>query len=244
MPWPAAGTIVSASSSTEACLPPARAGAGRPAPAAWRRRSRASCTLSSRVCTLPRSTVTLQVRPRVQHLRLPAHRAGADRGRPAAGRRSGSAGSARPQRRARGSARRAHPRASACRRARCRAAARFPGPSGCARRNRCGRRAAPRGFPWRTAPCRRYRRGCRSCTVSPVVRDDVFLERRPCCAAPGRTRRSMARKARVCTSASGEPRVPTRSGRRGRAMHRGAWVSPRLRRGGGVERLGSSCDYS
>ena len=233
MPWPAAGTIASGSSTTLARVgqpEPLQAGIGQQRGGAVA--GGAACRAG--VCTLPRSVVMREVRARVQQLRLPAHRGGADQRARPAGRRTG-----RPDRSRRvgaaGSARRARPRASACRRARCRAAARSPGPSGCAPRSRCGRRRAPRGSPWRTAPCRRSRPG-----GGPAPRRRWCGWRaprtRPCRAAPGRTG-STSRKPRVWISASGEPRVPTRSGRRAgmrrhrRAAWRWSWRRPITRRG-------------
>ncbi len=171
MPWPADGTIASGSS-------------GRWAVSTSSRRSPA--TASRLAAQSPRIDLVdpglhvaahqrdPQVRPRMQQLRLPPQRGGADDGVRRAARRTPRPG-LRRRSRGRGSARPARPRAAACRPARCLAAAPFPGPSGCAPRNRCGGPAALRGSPCRTGPCRRSRpaRG-----PAPVARgaDDVFLE--------------------------------------------------------------------
>ena len=184
MPWPAAGTIASGSSTTRRLVLAGRAASGRPGEqrggavagrhlgraASARCRAAWSMRRSGRACSSCAWRRTERCRSR------------APAGRRRTGRRD-----RRRRRPGRGSARRARPRASACRRARCPAAARSPGPSGCAPRNRCGRRPAPRGSPWRTGPCRRYRPGGRSCTASPVVRMACSSNTSHVRAAPGRS---------------------------------------------------------
>ena len=213
MPWPADGTIASGSSTTRrAILQPQPAQPGE----RQQRRGAVAGGDAGRagVCTLPRSSAMRRSGRACSSCACRRSRGRADHRAAGQARRTGrrdrAAGS-----RGRGSARRARPRAAACRPARCRAAARFPGPSGCARRSRSARRPAPRGSPWRTAPCRRYRRGGgpaprrRWCGSACSSNTSQVAQHRAELAEP-------ARKARVCTSASGEPRVPTRSGSRPR----------------------------
>ena len=183
MPWPAAGTMASGSSTTARPVgqaEPLQAGIGE-----QRGGAGAGGQLVEPGLHVAAQRGDGKVRAGVQQLRLAADRGGADRPRPPAGWRTG-----RPDRRAHrvdaGSARRGRPRAAACRRARCRAATRSPGPSGCAPRSRCGGRRAPRGSPWRTGPCRRSRPG-----GGPAPRRRWCGWRaprtRPCRAAPGRS---------------------------------------------------------
>ena len=169
-----------------------------------------AASLSSRVCTLPRMRGDRQVRPRVQQLRLPPDRGGADhRAGGQAGERVGRV--RRLAVRARGSARRAHPRACSVQ------ASTMPGGSSVSRSFRLCTAKSMRpsaSASWislanRPLPPMSARR--RSCTASPVVRmacsSNTSMPR-----STGQNVVSRSRKARVCTSASGEPRVPTRSG--------------------------------
>ena len=187
----------------------------------------------------------VQVGPGVQQLRLAPRPSSCRSARRRAGRRTGRRGRPRGSSGPRISASRASSRCSV-------QASTMPAGISVSRSFRLctaksiRRSAAPRGFPWRTGPCRRCRRAA---ARWPASRRRWCGWRvpgtRPCCAAPGRNRVSTLRKARVWTSASGEPRVPTRNGssracrfdRRWRRRRMRAWEDVRRRLSNGHGRV-------
>ena len=230
MPWPAAGHHRLRVEHRRRLRPPARGGAARPAPAG------SPPTSPSRHPRQPGLHVaadhgdTQRSGRAASRLRLPPDRGGADHAR----RPAGAPGVGRVRRAARpapGSARPARPRASGCRRARCRRAAAVSRSFRLwtAKSTRRSSSASWISLENRPLPPISARR--RSWTRSPVVRI-ACSSKAPASRSTGQKRVTIDRKCRVCQSASGEAAGADAERQRAAAL---------VRRHGGSGRSGSAC---